>query len=148
MEEESWWTYPLKYFLHGLAFSFILLVLVFVWAFVLAVLVVTGFIIGLIIGFVILFFVIGFLNSALTYFIWSISVKADWKDLFGHGFVLFFVLVLVHIPAIIIISSTTPSLAITIVLIIVYAFIDGFVAKNIAVRGWEEEEGEEPEEGD
>jgi hypothetical protein len=141
IEEEFLWKNLLKYFLHGLSFSLIYSALAFVWIFILAILAVIGFIIGLIIGFVILFLIIGFLNSVLTYFIWSISVKAEWKDLLVHGFVLSLMFFIVHIPAYII-SLYAPNLAIMIGLTFVYAFIDGFVAKNIAVRGWEEEEEE------
>jgi hypothetical protein len=141
MEKEPWWKNPLKYFLHGLAFSVIFLLLSFVWAIILVVLIVAGFLIGLIIGFLVLFFIIGGLNSFLTDLIWSISIKTGWKSLLGHGFVLFIALALVDIPAMII-SFIVPSLATTIVLFIIYALIDGFVAKKVAGY-WEEEEEEE-----
>jgi len=137
VEKEPWWKSLVKYFLHGLAFSVIFLLLAFVWAFILAILVVTGLVIGLIIGLILLLFIIGGLNSFLTGFIWSIPIKTGWKSLLGHGFVLFIALIIVHVPAIIM-SSIVPNLATTIVLFIVYALIDGFVAKNVATY-WEEE---------
>jgi L-cystine uptake protein TcyP (sodium:dicarboxylate symporter family) len=77
------------------------------------------------------------LNSYLTDIIWAIQTKTEWMSLLGHGFVLLIALIIVHIPDIII-SLTIPSLATTIVLFIVNAFIDGFVAKNVASY-WEEE---------
>ncbi len=59
-------------------------------------------------------------------------------SLLGHGFVLFFALLIAHTPSIIV-NLTVPSLATTIVLFVVEAFVDGFVAKNVAVF-WEEED--------
>jgi hypothetical protein len=140
--DTPWWSTLLKYFAHGLAFSLILTVLVFVWALILVVLAIAGAFIGLIIGFLILLFIIGGLNSFLTDLIWAIPVKTKWTSLLGHGFVLLMVLVIVHIPAFAI-ALVLPNLAISIALFIVYAFIDGFIAKIIAGY-WEEEE----EEGD
>jgi len=146
MEKEPWWKSPLKYFLHGLAFSVIFLVLAFVWAFILVILVLIGWLVGLIIGVIVLFFLIGGLNSFLTDFIWSIPIKTKWTSLLGHGFLLFIALIFAHIPALLI-SLSVPSLATTIVLLIVNAFVDGFVAKNVAAI-WKVEEEEEHEESD
>jgi hypothetical protein len=126
-----------KYFIHGVAFSIIMLALVFVWVFITVFLVVIGSVIGLLIGFVVYLFILSGLNSFLVNLIWSISIKTAWKSLLGHGFVLFILLIIVHIPAIII-NLVVPSLAATIVLFVVNAFIDGFVAKNVASL-WEEE---------
>lgn len=140
MEEESWWWSPLKYFLHGILFSVIFFVLAFFWALIFAVLVVLGLFIGFIIGFVVLFFIIGGLNSFLTDILWDISIKTEWKSLLGHGFVMFILLIIVGIPAVVI-NFVVPSVATTILLFFIYAFIDGFVAKNVA--GWWEEELEE-----
>lgn len=129
-----------KYFIHGFAFSLTMIVLVFVWVFVGVFLIAVGSFIGLIIGFLVFFFMLSGLNSFLTENIWSISTKTEWMSLLGHGFALFFALLIAHTPSIII-NLTAPSLATTIVLFIVEAFIDGFVAKNVAVF-WEEEEDE------
>jgi len=96
-----------------------------------------GFILGLIIGFVLLFFILGGLNVALTGFIWSIPIKSDWKSLLAHGFVLFIALILVGVPSFII-NLAAPGLATTIVVFIIYCFIDGYVAKGVA-GFWEEE---------
>jgi len=110
VEKEPWWKSLVKYFLHGLAFSVIFLLLALVWAFILAILVVTGLVIGLIIGLILLLFIIGGLNSFLTDFIWSIPIKTGWKSLLGHGFVLFIALIIVHVPAIMM-SSIVPKLS-------------------------------------
>ncbi len=127
-----------KYFIHGFAFSIIFIVLVFVWALIFAVLIVIGSFIGFILGFIVLFFFLGGLNSFLTDLIWSIPIKTAWKSLLGHGFLLFILLIIVHIPAVLI-EFIVPGLATTIVLFIFNAFIDGFVAKNVA--GWWKKEG-------
>jgi hypothetical protein len=143
LEEEgySWVSLSARYFLHGIAFSVLLLLLEFVWAVALAVLVVIGLFVGLIMGLILLFFIIGGLNVFLTDLIWSISVRSDWKGLLSHGFVLFLVLVIVGIPSYLV-AISAPSLVTSIVLFVVYAFIDGYIAKNVA-KTWESEEDQE-----
>ncbi len=131
VSERSNWKVLAKYFVHGLAFSVIMIFLVFFWVILLAFLVVVGAFIGLIIGFTVFLFILGGLNSFLTENIWSISTSTGWMSLLGHGFVLFIALIISHIPSIVI-DFTVPSLPTTIVLFIAGAFIDGFVAKNVA----------------
>jgi len=121
----------LKYFLHGISFSFLLLVLAFVWTIIAVALVFIGFIIGLIIGFLVLFYIIGGINAVLTDLIWGVSIKTDRKSLLAHGFVLFILLIIAAIPQFVI-SFVVPSLATTIVMFIIYCFIDGFIAKSVA----------------
>jgi hypothetical protein len=127
-----------KYFIHGFAFSVIMIALFFVWVVITVFLAVVGSFIGLILGFVVLLFMLSGLNCFLTENIWSISTKTEWMSLLGHGFVLFFALIIANIPSIIV-GLTAPNLAVTMVLFVVEAFIDGFVAKNVAVF-WEEDE--------
>lgn len=143
VEKQPWWKSLLKYFVHGIAFSIIDTLMTVVWALVLVVLVIAGSIIGLIIGLIILILIMGALNSILTDFIWSIQIKMGWKSLLTHGFVLFIVLIIAHIPAFIV-SYALPSIATTVVLFIIYAFIDGFIARNVA--DWWQEEPEIDEE--
>ena len=123
----------LKYFLHGISFSFLLLVLAIVWIIIAVALV--GFIIGLIIGLLVLFYIMGGINAVLTDLIWGVSIKTDWKSLLAHGFVLFILLIIAAIPQFII-SFVVPSLATKIVMFIIYCFIDGFIAKSV-VGQWE-----------
>jgi len=136
-EEKPWWWNSLKYFVHGLLFSVMFLVLTLAWTFLFAILILLGLFIGFIIGFIVLFLLIGGLNSVLADLMWDITVKTDWKNLLSHGFVLFIVLFIVDIPAIAI-NFIVPSLATTIVFLIVNAFIYGFAAKKTAGH-WEEE---------
>jgi hypothetical protein len=117
-------------------FSVLMIFLIFLWAFILVFLVVAGAFIGLIIGFVVLFLILGGLNSILSESIWSISTRTGWMSLLGHGIVLFIALIIAHIPGIIV-NLTDPSLPITIILFVAGAFVDGFVAKNVASL-WEE----------
>lgn len=134
--EQRTWKVLAKYFVHGLSYSLIMTLLVFVWIFFLAVLVVIGSFIGLIIGLIVLLFILGGLNSFLTETIWSIYTRTHWLSLLGHGFALFIALIVAHIPTIML-GLMAPSIPMTIVLFIVGAFIDGFVAKNVA-SFWEE----------
>jgi hypothetical protein len=131
-----------RYFLHGLFFNVIFFLLTIAWAILLAGLIIFGAIIGLIIGIIILFFIYGAINVFLMERIWDFRVKADWKSLLTHGLAMFFVLLIVSIPSIII-NFLAPSIPVAIVVFIVYCFIDGYVAK--AVGGmWEETDyGEE-----
>jgi hypothetical protein len=144
MGEEEYYSQKsslVRYFLHGIAFSVLLLLLEIGWAFIFVLLTVTGYLIGIILGFIVLFFIIGGLNAILTEFIWSIPMRSDWKGLLSHGFVLFLVLLIVAIPSYLV-AFVAPSIVTSIVLSVVYAFIDGYVAKNIG-KMWELEE--EPE---
>jgi len=136
MEKPTWTSLLFKYFLHGILFSGFFLVLGIVWAVILAVLIVVGLFIGLIIGIIVLLFIIGGLNVILTTAIWHISVKSDWKSLLVHGFVLFIVLLLVNSPSFII-KIIAPDWIISIVVFLIYCFIDGFASKKVASY-WEE----------
>ena len=136
LPEEKYPRRVTKYFIHGIAYSVIMVVLVFVWVFATVLLVAVGWLIGLIIGFILLFIILGGLNCFLTVTIWSISTKTAWTSLLGHGLALFIVLIIAHIPAFLI-NLAVSSLATTIVLFIVYAFVDGFIAKNVA-KVWKE----------
>ncbi len=120
-----------KYFLHGMVFSILYLALAFVWVFLLVVLVIVGFFIGLMVGLVVLFFIVGGLNNFLTNLIWSVPIKTDWKSLLLHGLVLFILLLIVHIPNAIV-NFLFPNIGLQIVVFLIYAFVDGFVARNSA----------------
>jgi hypothetical protein len=125
--------------LHGIAFSIILIVLVIFWSVILAILVAFGYVIGLIIGFIVLFYLLGGINVYLTGAIWGIQVKEDWKSLLRHGLVLLMGLIIVHIPAVIV-ALVVPSPVVTVPVLIVYGFVDGFVALHIGVLYEEEPE--------
>jgi hypothetical protein len=136
-KEFSWTSKLIRYFLHGIAFSTLLLLLAFVWVFILAILTMVGFIIGFIIGFIVLFFFVGGLNTSLTDFIWSTPIESGGVTLFIHGIGLFLILLVVSLPSFLL-TRILPSLATSIFVFVAYAFIDGFIAKNLAFV-WKEE---------
>lgn len=129
-----------KYFIHGILFSILSLVLVFGWALIFVTLVFVGFIIGFIIGLIVLFLVVGWLNVFLTGSIWGITVESNWLILIVHGFVLFVALLIASIPQILI-SVLASNLVMDIALFIIYCFINGYIAKNVAGL-WKEEDEE------
>jgi hypothetical protein len=124
-------------------FQIIYLLLAFAWAFMFALLIVGGAIIGFVIGLVLLFLIVGWLNVVLADLIWNIQIESNWKILLAHGFVLFLLLLLASIPSIAL-NIVAPSLATTVIVFIIYSFINGFIAKSVA-KYWEEK-GEETSE--
>ena len=126
-----------KYFVHGILFSILGLILGFVWAAVFIALVLFGFIIGLIIGLVIFLLSMGWLNSIVTDIVWHTPIKTNWASVFFHGLVLSIAFLVVHVPSLIL-NLAIPSTITVVLLLIVYAFVDGFIAKQIAGM-WEEE---------
>lgn len=126
-----------KYFVHGILFSILGLILGFVWAAVFIVLILFGSIIGLIIGFVLFFLLMGWLNSIITDIVWHIEIKTNWTSVFVHGLVLSILFLLVHVPSLIL-NLAFPSIVIVISLLIVYAFVDGFIARHVAGM-WQQE---------
>lgn len=131
------WKDLAKYFIHGIAFSLLFVLLAIVWVFALVVLVGLGFIIGLIIGLGMLFLIIGFLNSLITFFLWF-EVRTSFWDIFFHGLVLFIVLLIVNGIFITAPSLALPGIATTVITVIIACFLDGFVAKKVA-GFWEKE---------
>jgi len=127
------WKDLAKYFIHGMAFSIFFLILALVWVFILVILVGIGFIIGLIIGLGLLFLIVGFLNSAITAYLWF-EVKSGFWDLLFHGIVLFLILLVVNVIFVTVPTLVFPGIATTVITFIVAAFLDGFVAKKVA--GW------------
>ncbi len=121
-----------NYFLHGLVFSSLMMVIVIGWAFILAFLMAIGSIIGLILGFVFLVFLVGWLNVKLTKFFWHFDAGSERTELLFHGFVLLMALLLVGIPRLLV-SQLLPDSITSIVLFIVYCFVDGYLAKNLAM---------------
>jgi hypothetical protein len=79
----SWKATLARLFLHGTAFSGLLMVAEIVWIVLTAFLILVGFIIGFILGIVVLLFIIGGLNSFLTEHIWHVSIKRGWKSVLG-----------------------------------------------------------------
>lgn len=130
----------LKYFVHGIAYSVLFLILAIGWVFVFAILVALGWIIGLIIGLGLLLLIIGFVNSVITSWLWFPVKMSFWSTLF-HGFVLLIALLVVNGVFVIAPSLVFPGLVTTVVTFIVGSFLNGFVGKTVA--GWWREEAPE-----
>lgn len=141
-EQFSWPSRLARYFLHGIAFSILFPLLGLAWVIILELLIMVGALIGLIIGFIVLFFFIGGLNTVLTSFVWSTTIESGWKTLLIHGLGLFFALLIVDLPRYIFLplGRSGSSLALAIGVFVIYSFIDGFIAKNVA-SVWEERSG-------
>jgi hypothetical protein len=139
-EQFSWPSRLARCFLHGIAFSILFLLLGLVWIIILLILVMVGDLIGLIIGFTALLFFTAGLNTLLTDFIWSTTIEFGWKALLIHGLGLFFALFFVDLPRYIFLPRSGPSLALLIGAFVIYSFIDGFIAQNVA-SVWEERSG-------
>ncbi|MGD0977902.1 MAG: hypothetical protein ABR962_02045 [Candidatus Bathyarchaeia archaeon] len=134
----SWKATLARLFLHGTAFSVLLMIAGIAWIVLTAFLIFVGFIIGFILGIIVLFFTIGGLNSFLTEHIWHVPIKRGWQSVLGQGLLLLAVLAIARIP-LLVISLVIPSLVITAVFFIVYCFIDGLLARRIAFY-WESKE--------
>ncbi len=137
IEQETGWKIFAKYFVHGIAFSLLFLLLGIAWIFILVILVRLGFIIGLIIGFGLLFLIVGFLNSIITVYLWF-DVKMSFLDLFFHGLALFVILLIVNGISVTLPSLVFPGIATSAVTFIIASFLDGFAAKEVAGR-WRQE---------
>lgn len=139
-EKEKTWKGVLKYFLHGFAFSVLLIILFLAWTFGFVVLVLLGSFIGLIIGLGLLMLVVGFVNCILTSWMWF-PVKSGLWDILFHGIALSAILliadVILSVPYFIF-----PGIATAIITrVVLGSFIYGFIGKKVA--GWWRTEREE-----
>ena len=125
------WRNLAKYFVHGLAFTILFLILSVVWLFFALILVTVGFILGFIIGLIVLFIMIGFLNALITTYLWF-DVKSGVWSLFVHGFVLTLSLAIVNSILVTIPNLVFPAIWTYVVTFIIGALADGFLAKNVA----------------
>ncbi len=122
-----------KYFLHGLVFSLVMFGIVIGWVLVLVFLVAVGSVIGLIIGVLALVYVIGWLNVNLSSYFWHIRSDSKWTALLAHGFLLLVALIVVSIPQLLL-TTVVPGILTSILMFVIYCFVDGFVAKNVAEK--------------
>lgn len=125
-----------KYFIHGLAFSVLFLILSIAMIFVLAILIGFGFIIGLIIGVGLLFLMVGFLNSIITDFLWF-TVSKSFLSILFHGIVLSVTLIVVNIIFIWAPNLVFPNVYVEIITFIIGTFLNGLIGKTVATI-WEE----------
>lgn len=119
-----------KYFMHGIAFSLLFLVLGFMWGVVLGFLVIFGFVIGLVIGFGLLFLMIGWLNSEITNALWF-DVEMGFWSLFKHGLVLFLVLLPIDL-VFLAVRLAFPDVLVFVATFLIEIIPYGFVAEKVA----------------
>ena len=137
VEEDSTGKMVAKYFVHGTAYSLLMLVLVVAWAFLMIIMVVLGSIIGLVASFAILFLAVGWLNAQISQYIWKIQVKQKWLSLLGHGLLLFIAIAIAGIPSMIISGMMWSAdlftyVMYTIASFLIYSLIDGYICKRVA----------------
>jgi hypothetical protein len=120
-----------RYFAHGIVFSLLFLILGFIWTFIFVFLVFIGFIIGSIIGIALLFLLIGYLNSAITCYLWFPVETSFWGTLF-HGLALFIVLLIAQVFVTWIPNLVVPGIFTQISTFIIGTFVNGLLCKNVA----------------
>ena len=127
-----------RYFLHGIFYSILMSIMLLAWVYLFAILTAFGFIIGLVIGFVLLFVIMGAINAFVTENVWDVKIQASFGTDLAHGFVLFLALLVVSFPVSIVFSYLVPTTDMNsfiikyVIQLIILAFLDGYVAKNIA----------------
>ena len=144
VEEDSTGKTVAKYFVHGAAYSLLVIVLVAMWAFLAIIMIILGAVmgfLGLIFGLVasltILFIGLGWLNAQISQYIWMNKVKQKWSSLLGHGFLLFIVIAIAGIPSVIInlimgSADIITYVMFTIVNFLIYSLVDGYICKRVA----------------
>jgi len=125
------WRTLARYFIHGMAFSFLFFVLSIAWVFAAISLVNIGALIGLVIGVVLLFLLVGFINSIITTNLWF-RVRSRFWDLLFHGIALSVVLLALNGITISLPNFASPGIATSIITFVIAAFLDGFAAVKLA----------------
>ena len=126
-----------KYFLHGIAFSLLIVGLVIVWVFLLLALIVIGSILGLLLGLLVLVVGVGYTNSLLSGYFWKIQTQTKWSSLLVHGLMLMIALGLAGIPFIILeylAGSLAPvfSIIALLVVFVIHSIVNGYLGKAVA----------------
>lgn len=124
----------IRFFLHGLAFSLIMMVLALFWAFLALILGICGGCLGIILALVLLIYMMGWVNTWLMDLIWHRQrTDAEWWDPLPHGLLLLVVLFVLASPSWLLQSAfpeidNWPFLLIRISIFLVYCLIDGYAA--------------------
>lgn len=131
---ETTWTAFIKYFLHGIFFSVLFLLLGLTWVFIFASLIVLGSFIGFVIGIGILFLLVGVINSVLGVYLWNID--AGGKGLLGiffHGLTLFIILSIIQSTASYLFNHVFPGTASLLVTFIISTFLYGVIGRIVCL---------------
>jgi len=126
-----------KYFLHGVAYSLLVVGFVLVWIFLLVALVVIGSILGLLLGLLVMVMGVGYLNSLLSGYFWKIQTQTKWSSLLVHGLMLMIAIGLASVPFMILeylAESLTPVVSIVaiLVLFVIHSIVNGYLGKAVA----------------
>jgi len=127
----------MTYLIHGFAFSLLLFVFFLEWPVFAASLPGAVATIGQVVGFVALFFLVGFLNALIAGRLWFKVTYRLW-DLLFHGLVLFGILYVMNSVLIAWPYSSSPGIFTAVIVLIVAAFANGFLAKIVAGQ-WRQE---------
>ncbi len=136
-----------KYFMHGAAFIY-LVVMLFValifLALMIAIMIVPGVqlgalgILGVVVAsFAILFMAVGWLNVQVSQHFWKIQVKQKWLSLLGHGFLLLIVITIAGIPSMLINAMMISAdlwtyVKFLIINFLIYSSVIGYICKRVA----------------
>ena len=141
IEEKKYWKILAKYFLHGMGFSVLYLILTIVSIFVYSILISIGLFLGFIIGLALLMLIIGLSNNIFMTELWDVSMQTGFWSTLVHGITVFIMLLIVGVPFVII-ELAAPSMITEVAILIVGSFPRGFIAKKVG-EWWKTEEKED-----
>lgn len=121
-----------KYFLHGILFSVLFLLLGIAWIFMMILLVGLGAIIGFIIGIGLLFLIVGSINIVLGVRLWNIEAETGFWNMFFHGLVLFILLLIANLITSTLPNYAFPGTATLVVTFIISTFLNGVIGKKVS----------------
>jgi hypothetical protein len=121
-----------RYFLHGLVYSLLSIVLSFMWGFVAVFLILTGFFIGLAIALFLLVLIAGAVNTFVSELVWKFSMNDSIVGIFTHGAALGIIFVLISLVTIIPIMLIVGNPFYLILLEIGMCFVRGFIGEKVA----------------
>lgn len=131
------WKDLAKYFIHGLPFSTLFSIVAVAWTLAFVILAGVVAIVVFIVGLAFLFLLVGFLNGIITSRLWF-EVKFRFTELILHGLFLAAILFVANAVFVTMPTSAFPGAATIVITFFIAAFVDGFLAKNVAVW-WREE---------
>ena len=121
-----------RYFLHGIAFALIGILLLFAWLVVGIALILLGSFIGLILAFLLLVFMVGAINTFVSSHVWGFSMKTSLGSIFLHGLVLSLIFLVVSLLTIFPAYLLMHNVIYTVLLDIGLCFVNGFIGEKVA----------------
>jgi hypothetical protein len=121
-----------RYFLHGVSFAVISLLLFFGWVIVGIALILFGSIIGLILAFILLIFMVGAINTFVSSHVWGFSMKTSLGSIFLHGLVLSLIFMVVSLSTVFPAYLLIHNLLYVVLLDVGLCFVNGFIGEKVA----------------